>query len=90
MYKEELCDIIDVCKMNTHKRYIWENVHTQAMHIYIVGCYIPHKESNFYDNHGLDKMYPFHDICTNKDMYAKCGDVMVMGDMIGRLAHAQI
>ncbi|MCO5574127.1 hypothetical protein L7F22_027906 [Adiantum nelumboides] len=59
MYKEELRDIIDVCKVDTHK------------------------------SHGLDKTEPFHDICMDIDMYAKCGNVMVMGDMNARIAHTQ-
>ena len=61
MYKAELQEAIEVCKIDEHKRYIWAKVHTHDVPIYIAGCYIPHREFSLYDVDGLDKTDPFSD-----------------------------
>lgn len=89
MYKEELQEAIEVCKIDKHKRYIWAKMCTNEVPIYIAGCYIPHRESPLYNVDGLDKTDPFSDLCMDIDMYAKTGVVMVIGDLNARIAHSQ-
>ncbi|MCO5553980.1 hypothetical protein L7F22_007506 [Adiantum nelumboides] len=89
IYKEELQEAIEVCKVDEHKRYIWAKVHTNDVPIYIAGCYIPHGESPLYNVDGLDKKDPFNDLCMDISMYAKTGVVVVIGDLNSRIAHAQ-
>ena len=62
MYKEELKNMVNVCKLDKHKQYIWIKLCTSTWPIFIVGCYTPHQGSPFYDNHNLEKNDPFADL----------------------------
>ena len=46
IYNERLDNSIKVCKYDDYKRYIWIEVNLGKEKLYIVACYIPHKDSN--------------------------------------------
>ena len=54
IYHESLDNSIKVCKYDDYKRYIWKEVTLGKEKLYIVACYIPHKDSNYYSRFGLD------------------------------------
>ena len=59
IYHESLYNSIKVCKYDDYKRYIWIEVTLGKEKLYIVACYIPHKDSNYYGRFGLDCHDPF-------------------------------
>ena len=90
MYKEELKKRITICKKDVHKRYIWVQIDTGHRPVYIAGCYIPHRESPFYDNFKVEKGNPFEDLYADIMEYMQKGVVMLIGDMNARIANAQM
>ena len=82
MYKEELQNMITVCKEDPYKRYIWIKIALEPKSIYIAGCYIPHRESTFYEVFKVEKTNPFEDLCDDVHAYAQKGIVMLMGDLM--------
>ena len=63
IYHESLDNSIKVCKYDDYKRYIWIEVTLGKEKLYIVACYIPHKDSNYYSRFGLDCDDPFTELC---------------------------
>ena len=58
--------------------------------MFIAGCYIPHRESPFYEAFHMDKNHPFEDLYEDIHTYAQKGCVMLIGDMNARIANAQM
>ncbi|MCO5576821.1 hypothetical protein L7F22_030641 [Adiantum nelumboides] len=90
MYKEELQEVVSICKLDEHKRYIWVKLCISGKPIFIAGCYIPHRESPFYDTHNVEKNDPFVDLYGDIATYAQEGMVMIIGDLNARIANAQV
>ena len=47
------------CKYDDNKRYMWIEVKLGKEKLYIVACYIPHKDSNYFSRFALDCDNPF-------------------------------
>ena len=90
MYKEELHQVITISKVDEYKRYIWVKIETKDKPIFIAGCYIPHRESSFYNAFKIDKGDPFGDLYADIETYTQEGIVMLMGDLNARIAHTQM
>ena len=71
MYKEELQNMITVCKEDPYKRYIWIKIESGDKPIFIAGCYIPHRESPFYEAFKVEKTKPFEDLYADVHTYAE-------------------
>eukprot|EP00249_Psilotum_nudum_P001214 c13590_g1_i1 orf=3-395(-) len=63
IYKEGIQDLVHKTKDDPHKRYIWIMLKSNSTPLYIAGCYIPHKDSPFYQRHEVDASQPLSDIC---------------------------
>ncbi len=57
---------------------------------FYAGCYIPHRESPFYDAFKIEKSDPFGDLYADIETYTQEGIVMLMGDLNARIAHTQM
>ena len=58
LIKKEIEKYVSIIKNDEHKCYIWLEIETpNDLLTFVVGCYIPHQDSNFYDC--LDKNQPF-------------------------------
>ncbi len=90
MYKEELHKVIKISKVDEYKRYILVKIETKDKPIFIAGCYIPHRESSFYNAFKIDKGDPFGELYADIETYTQEGIVMLMGDLNARIAHTQM
>ena len=54
-----------------------------------VACYIPHRESNYYNLYELDRHDPLFDVCVDILTYEKIGKVLVLGDFNARVGTYQ-
>ena len=92
MYKCYLEKMIDVCKVDRYKRYIWIMLKLTTP-LYIARRYIPHKESPFYfyfyARHAVDLQEPLEDLSMDVCTYMHQGHVMIMGDLNARTGHMQ-
>ena len=52
--------------------------------LYIVACYNPHKDSNYYSRFGLDCDDLFTELCHDILSFEKLGKVLIMGDFNAR------
>ena len=60
IYHEGLEKYIRVCKYEEYKIYMWVEVaFCNLDKLYMRCCYIPHKESNYYNLYDLDHDYSF-------------------------------
>ena len=89
IYHESLDNSIKVCKYDDYKRYIWIEVTLGKEKLYIVACYIPHKDSNYYSRFGLDCDDPFTELCHDILSFEKLGKVLIMGDFNARVGNFQ-
>ena len=67
------------CKYDEYKTYMWLKV-TLCEDKLNVACYIPHRESNYYNLYELHHDYPFSNVCDYILTYEKIGKVLVMID----------
>ena len=58
--------------------------------LYIVACYIPHKDPNYYSRFGLDCDDPFTELCHDILSFEKLGKVLNMGDFNARFGNFQM
>ncbi|MCO5597351.1 hypothetical protein L7F22_051427 [Adiantum nelumboides] len=90
VYREELRILITICKTDAHNRYMWIKLDIKPKPMFIAGCYIPHRESPFYDAFNVEKNDPFEALYADVNTYAQEGMIMLIGDMNGRIANAQM
>ena len=81
---------IKVCKYDDYKRYTWIEVNLGKEKLYIVACYIPHKDSNYYSRFRLDCDDPFTEFCHDILSFEKLGKVLIMGDFNARVRNFQL
>ena len=81
--------MISIVKDDIHKRFIWIMVKGSHSPLYIAGCYIPHRESPFYQRHEVDPSQPLGDLCLDIAMFSKQGNVLLIGDFNARIGDLQ-
>ena len=90
LYKEELKNMVNVCKLDKHMRYIWIKLCRSTQAIFIARCYIPDQGFPFYDTHNVEKNDPFTDLFEGIVAYTQEGMVMIIRDLNARIANAQV
>lgn len=90
IYREALRKLITICKTDAYNRYIWIKLDIKPTPMFIAGCYIPHRESPFYEAFNVGKNEPFEDMYADISTYAQEGMIMLIGDMNARIANAQM
>ena len=89
IYKDYLQDHIKIVKIDALHRYIWVQI-TRGDHSYFIACcYIPHRDSVFYGDSGVDSSDPFGDIGIDVCHFNTLGEVILLGDMNARIGNMQ-
>jgi hypothetical protein len=79
---------VSLVEDNEFKCYIWLKILLpNDMPIFVVGCYIPHHDSNFYAC--LDRDQPFSNHEEDISYFKTKGEVIVLGDMNARTRNLQ-
>ena len=78
MIKKEIEKYVSIIKNDEHKCYIWLKIETPKdlptfVPTFVVGCYIPHQDSNFYAS--LDKDKPFANLEDDVVYFKSKGEV---------------
>ena len=78
-----------IIKNDEYKCYIWLKIGTpKDFPTFVVGCYIPHQDSDFYAS--LDKDQPFANLEDDIVHFKSKGEVIVFGDMNARTRGFQL
>ena len=82
MIKKTLGGRCQVLETDKHNRHMWVRLDPeQAQPIFIVGCYIPHRGSNFYDRvTQVRREDPMEDIEQEVVELTREGEVILIGD----------
>ena len=65
LYHEDLENYLWVCKHNEYKSLTWVKVILCKDNLFLACCYIPHRESNYYNLYQLDPDGPYSSVCVD-------------------------
>ena len=74
-------------------QHLWLEINLGKENLYIAACYIPHKESNYYNKFGLQHDDPFPYLCRDILVFERLGKLLIVENFnatVGKIKNMEI